>query len=483
MRTILDARPYQVEEVNFLRQRRRGCIWLPPGMGKTMVATEAAGLPWMISAPTYASHRWANWLRQHLLDDELKGHIHVCTGSNMDHTKRQIALLEAALDDHAICIVNNEMLTPLTEDYEMAGKKRKRAVTTREHPELRRDPRVHEEWVFNYQFPPHVLSGGCVTIDEAHWFRGRKAWRTKGAAKLFKRTPNFYQLTATPIYKDPDDLWAQLHILNPRDFSSYGAFVSRYMETWSDGWRKHVIGIKSLPALLAALQPYAMRHDYAPGMLPPVIEPEPIIIDPDPVTAARLRSLRNEYRDGTDVYFSAVEALTAIDRIAATCPAKLDALSAWLNDTAPKIDGTRTGAFTLCHYKETVRGVAEHLRKHTGSAADPVFYSTVDGDTPAERRDAIINGSHNSVVTWASCGESIDAAHMRLVPLYESYYTFGGNVQSVGRVVRPSPKNDGTPVIVQWFILKGSADQEKYNIIKHQRRPNAQEVLYAVTHQ
>lgn len=60
--------------------------------------------------------------------------------------------------------------------------------------------------------------------DEAHMMKNRKAQRTQAFQNLAHAAENVILLTGTPIESKPSDLWALLHALDPKTFSSYWAF-------------------------------------------------------------------------------------------------------------------------------------------------------------------------------------------------------------------------------------------------------------------
>lgn len=389
---------------------------------------------------------------------EVAEHVYLATGSEEDKYDRFNTIADASEDPLRWLIINHDMLRPETEEYESAGKVRKRVIIDKTSPS------GLWSWRMEYPLPPT----NTAIIDEAHWLRGRSALRSQGAVHHFRSAPNMFQLTATPIYKDADDPFQQLRILRPNDptFASYERFIKRWLKLWSDGWKHQIIGIKDVEAFTMLLTEYAIRHDYAPGELPPYLELDPIVVEPDRFTASRLQSLRKNYRDGVDAYATAIEALSQVDKITATSPAKLRALTDWHADNAPRMDGSRRGLLVLCHYHETVEAVYDAMRHR-----DPSFFAIrITDKVPPEKRASLVESASNVVGTWGSMSEGIDASHLRLVCPYEYDWTHGATTQGIGRVLRPRVKADdphpNEPVLIQEIRLNHSRDKAKANKVE-----------------
>lgn len=450
---IIDPRPDQIEEIEFLERVGRGMIHSAPGKGKTLVAAYAAArhTPVIVSVPTYAAAKWAAWLRTNV--PTAADHVYVATSSTMDRFDRMDTICDAAEDPLAWLIVSHGMLRPETEEYWSAGKLRKKMA-------LEKTP---SGWGWKYDF--WLPDTATVIIDEAHWLRGRNALMSQGAARRWAASAiRMYQLTATPVYKDPDDLFQQLAILWPRDprFASYHRFVATHLRTWSDGWAKHVTGIKDTVRFATFLSEFAMRHDYLPGELPPVMNLDPIWIEPDKETRARFQTLRRTYRDGVDAYATAIEAYTQIDRITAADTHKLEAMTSWIDDNRRRFDGTNRGVLVLCQHHDAVDAVYDALRSRW---PNDFFAVKIDDRVPPERRAALVEGASNVVGTWASMSEAIDASHLRLVVPYELDWTAGARYQGISRVVRerhnPNDPYPNEPILIQPIFLRHSGDGPK----------------------
>jgi SNF2 family DNA or RNA helicase len=72
-----------------------------------------------------------------------------------------------------------------------------------------------------------------------------------------------FQLTGSPAPHDPGDYWAQLHLLDPKTFPSYWAFVNKYMHLVELDYKpeiKVIEGIRDRAGLKELLSRFALRR-------------------------------------------------------------------------------------------------------------------------------------------------------------------------------------------------------------------------------
>ncbi|MBD3268529.1 hypothetical protein GF373_17815 [bacterium] len=87
-----------------------------------------------------------------------------------------------------------------------------------------------------------------IIFDESHRLKNRKT-QTYGAAQRldFRR---MVLLTGTPFGNDASDLWAQLHLIEPKHFSSYWRFYELFVEYYEDYFEhKHITGVRNVDLL------------------------------------------------------------------------------------------------------------------------------------------------------------------------------------------------------------------------------------------
>lgn len=121
-------------------------------------------------------------------------------------------------------------------------------------------PRV---MVVNYeQVTAHLdelqsISFDTGIFDEAHYLKNPKAKRTKACiAMKFRRV---FLLTGTPMLNQIDELWTLLHMIDPRRFPKFWAFVNRYA-VFGGYQSRQVIGVKNERELTESLQDVMLRR-------------------------------------------------------------------------------------------------------------------------------------------------------------------------------------------------------------------------------
>lgn len=67
-----------------------------------------------------------------------------------------------------------------------------------------------------------------LIVDESHYIKNNDAQRTKAVRELSKHCKNLVFLTGTPITNRPEEFFTTLNILEPREFSSWFRYVTRY---------------------------------------------------------------------------------------------------------------------------------------------------------------------------------------------------------------------------------------------------------------
>jgi len=92
----------------------------------------------------------------------------------------------------------------------------------------------------NYFLQLKQVPWQAIVFDEAHKIKNHKADRTKNAYLLGHKVPYIYHLTGTPIQNSPADLFPLFHLIKPRDYSNYHAWINMFcvmeeQEIWMRG--------------------------------------------------------------------------------------------------------------------------------------------------------------------------------------------------------------------------------------------------------
>lgn len=101
-----------------------------------------------------------------------------------------------------------------------------------------------------------------VIVDEAHRFKNRKAKQTIALQNI--RCNRKIAMTATPYGRNPADMWALLHWLYPKRFSSYWRFFKQHVDYYEVRTEKakfkKVRGPKNLKWLSRKIAPFYVRR-------------------------------------------------------------------------------------------------------------------------------------------------------------------------------------------------------------------------------
>lgn len=388
---MLIPRPYQQEGTAFLWKKKRALLIDSPGLGKTLQAMNACECPTLVACPTYLVEQWS---------EVLQSQFPTMTVASAPQGAPKLTRLAALSKPADWFVVNIEMLRS-----------------------------------YNFsQFKTFI-------IDESHHVRGRHAQQTKAALEIAKTCERVYLLTATPIYKDIDDLYAQLQIIDPKTFTSYYKFVKQFCNYNETPYGITITGAKSKLALRVLLSRYAIGRSYRDvGLQLPDLIDSTVKVRMQPAVARNYNDLRRDYRLN-DITFSSAGALLQGLRqfVVAT---KLDGLQQVIADI-PR--GTYTIVFTW--YRESAFTIAKMLNT-----------LPITGDISiAERLKIAKAGLHTIVATMASMSEGIDLSTYKNVIFFEQDYTYGMMHQALSRVRRYS--SQPSPVHSTTLLVKGTVDE------------------------
>jgi len=121
-----------------------------------------------------------------------------------------------------------------------------------------------------------------IIVDEAHKMKNRKSQLFDTVRDMDSRGLLF--LTATPASRGAQDMWAYLHLLDPKYFPSYWQFVNTFCFVEETNWGKDVYGTRNAEALKRTLQGCYIKRTYeeVKSQLPP-LRREAIELEMDPV--------------------------------------------------------------------------------------------------------------------------------------------------------------------------------------------------------
>lgn len=103
---------------------------------------------------------------------------------------------------------------------------------------------VKDIYIINYDILPsweevlRSLKPKMVITDEAHYYKNKKAMRTKAVQSLCKGVPHILALSGTPIVNRPIELFNAINIVSPAVFPSFWKYAMRYCDAKRNhfGW-------------------------------------------------------------------------------------------------------------------------------------------------------------------------------------------------------------------------------------------------------
>lgn len=415
---MLTPRPYQQAGIDFLKSRKRAMVADAPGLGKTLQAAEAARNygPILVVAPTYLCEQWADFLDEQYPNDN----ISLAQGTK---EKRQRMLdLKAKW-----YIINTEMLRG------------------------------------DFTIP------ACRTIifDESHHLRNRNAKQSKAAREMSTQVERVYLLTGTPIVRDPDDIWHQLHMIDPVEFDSYWDFVSTWFRCNYGRFGTQVIGYKNKAKFSEYISNWVMGRTYEDvGLYLPDLIPSTLKVDLTPKMRKVYDDLRDFYAtqlaDGQLIVgSSAIEILHALRFVTANDENKMK--------DVVELAAEQKSFVVFCDYVDSAKKLALALNA-----------TCITGAVKPSDRPTIAKSSQRVVCTIDSMSEGMDLSHIHTCIFYEEDYTYGVMHQAVSRMRRWSPEGErlGDPVLCYYVHGKNTIDEV---IHKKQslRTVNAKDVVKA----
>lgn len=382
----LTRREYQEDGINFLWRMKRGMITDAPGLGKTPQGALAAEVPCLVVCPTYLVGHWADWLKQHLP----KRKVVAARGNRAD----KVAALLTPAD---FLIVNKEMLRTHIGEIAVVLKR------------------------YRYQ---------TIIIDESHHLRNMGTSASRGAEAISMMVPRMYLLTATPIWKEVDDLFMPGHLLYPSIFTSYNKFVDAFCTKEDTAFKARITGVnedarEELQGLLDYIR-VGRTYEEAKRDLPPIVENYLRFDFEQPSERARYNEAVDNYRlqllDDESVFMTSyMEVMHTLRNM--TGLEKVAPIVEVVEDSTPYHNGKYV---IFCWYKDLAERIAAKL-------PDAIL---VTGDMHPDDRRAASLKQKPIVATISALSEGVDLSWARMVVYAEEHWPPGSQVQSLMRVRR-----------------------------------------------
>ena len=205
----------QKETIQYMLSHNRALLGLAPGTGKTVCALHAARLLGgitLIVCPLTLVRNWKREIKAWLDEDAEIWHGYI---PNTEIDKYWYITNYETVLNHFVTYDIKRVLKN--------GKYRKERVNWR------------------CTFPVDNIFDNIV-IDESILIKNRKAQRTKACETIAKNVRSAWLLSGAPIAKFYDDMWSQLHVLNPKVYSSYWRFAGTYCIVEQTKWGYNIAG-------------------------------------------------------------------------------------------------------------------------------------------------------------------------------------------------------------------------------------------------
>ena len=323
--------------------------------------------------------------------------------------------------------------------------------------------------------PGHVTSilnsnPEMLIVDEGHRTRNPRTALSSAVFSLLS-IPRRYVLTGTPNLGRNEDLWSLLHIIDPKRWSSYWAFIKAHFltvrqtnpsgQTYID-----IIGLKApskkyLQQELAAISTLRKRKDVMPWL--PEKDYQVIKLPPTPAQLKYLKEL-NKYFETEHI--TTVGILDRLIRYRQIClaPALLE-----LKGSSPKMDWLHN---YLSDYPDRPTIIFSkftsfiHLfcKTHEG-------VGVIVGATPKKERAEIVQrfqaGELNQIFLNIDAGkESLTLDRAEVMIFTDQYPPIGDIEQAEDRFVSTTQDRADKPHTIYTLVMKGTYDEDIQRLLK-----------------
>lgn len=303
-----------------------------------------------------------------------------------------------------------------------------------------------------------------VLVHNSHHLRGVKSQQYAGAYQLAvstqsrKAAERVVLLSATPAWREQDDLYAQLRLLDPRKFSSYWSFVKRYCILDETDFGAKVVGGHA-KRIAKLLEGYAITRDYAdPDVqiaIPELIEEEVWTTLSDAGLRAYTKQEAKLVRE-RKAGFGVGSGISDFSHITAHDKNKL----ADLDEVISSVDGHFV---IFCWYVETAKmlGRLYDLPVFTGKA-EPVRIRDEVVKVNRYTRSEVLKTAGSCIATIGCIQEGVDLSHLRTMVFYETDFTFGAMDQVKTRLKRWRQDSSTDPVRCAYVLAAATIDEITY---------------------
>lgn len=345
-----------------------------------------------------------------------------------------------------------------------------------------------------------------IIMDESHAIKSRKSKRTKALAPLLKKTKRLLLLSGTPALNRVEEIFTQLHVLQPKTWPSFHTFGLRYCNGKQGPFGFDYSGASNLEELFEKMSDSVMirRHkDDVLKDLPPKRR-QRILIQSTPKAQKMINSfeqLLGEQRnlEGSIAQNKRDELLRidaqdehAEDRQASVekkalqnakrinyefkakfmqlyrevCVVKIPAILHYIQDQLE----SDTGPFLVfAHHQVVLDAVQQYLEKRK------VSFIRIDGKTDPRKRQDLVNafqddakGIRVALLSITAAGVGLTLTRANLVSFVELFFTPGALLQAEDRAHRIGQTADF--VMIHYLVGEKTVEEVLWKIIERKLR-------------
>lgn len=330
-----------------------------------------------------------------------------------------------------------------------------------------------------------LVSADVVILDEVHKVRNRKSLWKKALTRITKGDKLVFMLTANPSVNHPLDLWSLLSLCDPNRFRSYWSFVYRFFDTSSNGYGIEIGDPKphEKEALERIVAPYVLSRTRAevgglgvPRVVRRVVYHEMTGLQAD-LYDALTSSGQAQYGDQLLETWLPIQKITRQRQMVLDPGLLFDGYEGPSKyDTLVKIvrESTRpTLVFSML--AEIAASSARRLDTEEGIAADVLDGSMTDAERAAVL-DAFACGRIQVLcATHGTGGEGLNLQTASRVIYMELAWHPAGNKQAQDRAVRPGQQADYVEIIL--IHTPDTIEDDVFDIVKHKGRVTVSELI------
>lgn len=100
----------------------------------------------------------------------------------------------------------------------------------------------------------------CLVVDESHLIKSPSAIRSKVVKAISRNVDSVIMLTGTPLLSRPIEMFNMLNIIDPKAWSNYYSYATRYCEGKQGYWGFEAKGASNLDELKSRISKYFLRR-------------------------------------------------------------------------------------------------------------------------------------------------------------------------------------------------------------------------------